>query len=241
MKKLSLILILLSYLNLSAQDKEIIYRQADGKLMTESQYLNMKNDFADKMKKLGKNGELKEEIKDSITQQTIYKNFNVYFVEVTETTKKERIDSYINKRFPSNELLTIDSEKFSLSQLEGKPTFITFWFTACAPCIKELPALRDLKKKYENKVNFVAITFNDAKEVESFLEKREFDYKHIVDADDFINDIGLNTYPRNIFIDKNGVVRAIKNEIPYEKITRNNKEEIEFDLSDFEKQLEKLL
>jgi thiol-disulfide isomerase/thioredoxin len=241
MKKLSLILILFSYLNLSAQDKEIIYRQADGKLMTESQYLNMKNDFKEKMKKLGKTGELKEEIKDSITKKTIYKNFNVFFVEVTETTQKERIDTYIDKKFPSNELLTIESEKFSLSQLEGKPTFLTFWFTKCAPCIKELPALRDLKKKYGNKVNFVAITFNDAKEVELFLEKREFDFKHIVDADDFINDIGLNTYPRNIFLDKNGIVRAIKNEIPYKKKTKNNKEELEFDLTEFEKQLEELL
>ncbi|TXD85467.1 TlpA family protein disulfide reductase [Subsaximicrobium wynnwilliamsii] len=241
MKKLTLILALFSLLRLSAQDKEIIYRQADGKLMTESQYLKMKNNFKDKMKKQGKTGEVKEEIKDSIAHQTTYKNFKLFFVEITETTKKERIDTYIDKKFPSNELLTLESEKFSFSGLEGKPTFISFWFIQCAPCIKELPALIELKKKYGDRVNFVAITFNDAKEVESFLEKREFDYKHIVNADDFINDIGLNTYPRNIFMDKNGTIRAIKNEIPYEEKTKNKKVELEFDLSEFEKQLENLL
>ena len=128
-----------------------------------------------------------------------------------------------------------------MSDFKGKPTFITFWFTQCAPCIKELPALKDLKNRYGNKVNFLAITFNNKKEVESFLEKREFDYKHIIDAQEFINEIGLNTYPRNIFLDKNGVVQSIKNEIPYKKVMKSNKPVLEFDLSEYEKQLNNLL
>jgi hypothetical protein len=98
-----------------------------------------------------------------------------------------------------------------------------------------------LKNKYGSKVNFVAITFNNTKEVKSFLKKREFDYKHIVDAQEFINEIGLNTYPRNIILDKNGIVKTIKNEIPYKKATKNNNQVLEFDLSEYEKQLNNLL
>jgi thiol-disulfide isomerase/thioredoxin len=229
-----LLLCLFSVSEISAQEKEIMYRQADGKLMTTSQYVKMKNDFSKKMLESGKKGEVKEVIKDSITQKTIYKNFKLFFLE----TKSERIDSFVGNKFPSQKLQTLDSRKISFSQLVGKPTFVTFWFTSCAPCIKELPALLDLKNKYKGKVNFIAITFNNKQDVEAFLKMRKFDYTHIVDANDFIKEIGLTTYPRNAFIDKTGTVRAIKYSIPSSK--KYQKKEV-FDTSEFEKILNGLL
>mgnify|MGYP003627851647 CR=1 FL=1 len=241
MKKLTLILIIFTFFKVSAQEKKIVYKQNDGKLMTESEYLDLKKGFDEKMKKAGKTGEIREIIEDSITKNSIYKKFSLSFVSTSVSSNVEHINTYVNRAFPSSELSLLNSEKIKLSDFKGKPTFITFWFTQCAPCIKELPALKDLKNRYGNKVNFLAITFNNKKEVESFLEKREFDYKHIIDAQEFINEIGLNTYPRNIFLDKNGVVQSIKNEIPYKKVMKSNKPVLEFDLSEYEKQLNNLL
>lgn len=226
---------------MAAQEKEIIYKQNyDGKRMTESEYINMKNGFEDKMKKAGNVGEIKEVIVDSVTTNIVFKNFDLSFVSIT-TNEVEHINSYLNKKLPSTELRLLNSKKIKLSDFEGKPTVLSFWFTQCAPCIKELPALESLKEKYGSKVNFVAITFNDEEEIKSFLSKKDFNYEHIIDAQKFIDEIGLNTFPRNIILDKNGIVQLINNEIPSNKIIENKKQTLKFDLSEYEKYIENLL
>lgn len=239
MKNFALILIVFSFLNcFSQENKKIIYQQSDGTVITESQFLALKDDFKKRMKEQGKSGGIRTVIEDSITKHAVYKKFELSWVSTTDIGEDERIETYLNNELPDYKLKTLDSETLSLTELHGKPTFLSFWFTRCAPCIKELPALRDLKSTYGDKVNFIAITFDSAESVKSFLEKRNFNYRHIVDANDFITSIGLNTYPRNIILDKNGNVTAIKTEIPYEK---GKDGALKFDLSDFEKELEKLL
>lgn len=215
-----------------------MYQQSDGTVLTESQFLALKDDFKNRMKEQGKKGGIRTVMEDSISKNAVYKKFKLSWVSTIDIGSDERIETYLNKKFPDYRLTTLDSKSINLAELQGKPTFITFWFTRCAPCIKELPALRDLKNKYGDKVNFVAITFDSEETVKSFLEKRKFNYKHIVGANDFISSIGLTTYPRNIILDKNGIVTSIKAEIPNEK---GNNGVLKFDLSDFEKELEKLL
>lgn len=241
MKQIITFLFICNYFNIMAQDKEIIYKQNyDGKHMTESEYIIMKNGFVDKMKKSGNIGEIKEIIVDSITENIIFKNFDLSFVSVT-TNEIEHINSYLKKKLPITELQLLNFNKIKLSDFEGKPTIVSFWFTQCEPCIKELPALETLKKKYGSKVNFVAITFNNEQQVKSFLLKKDFNYEHIIDAKDFIDEIGLNTYPRNIILDKKGIVQSINYEIPSIEITENKKQKLKFDLSEYEKIIENLL
>ena len=208
--------------------------------MTETEYLALKNGFENRMKKEGKAGKIKEVITDSITKDILYKNFDLTFVSVV-TNEIEHIKTYLKKKLPATELKLLNSENIKLSDFEGKPTVLSFWFTQCAPCIKEMPALETLKKKYGSNINFVAITFNTANEVKSFLTKKEFNYQHVIDAQKFIHEIGLNTYPRNIILDKKGIVQIINGEIPSEKTTNGNKEELKFDLSEYEKLLNNLL
>lgn len=224
------------------QEKRAIYRDVyNGKLMTESEYSVMKNKFQKEMKNTNKSGKLVEVIVDSITSEIIYKNFDLSYVTETVANEVEHIEDFLNKKFPSTELILLNSQKIKFDDLKGKPTLVNFWFTQCAPCIKEIPALESLKKKYGEKVNFVAITFNNAKEVKAFLEKREFNYTHIVDVYEFINEIGLNTYPRNIILDKEGLVRSIKGEISSKKVIKNNRQTFRFDTSTLEKELDRLL
>ncbi|MEM6517670.1 MAG: TlpA disulfide reductase family protein, partial [Bacteroidota bacterium] len=145
---------------LSAQDKKVVYL-ADGKSMTENEYKVFKNDFKEKAEKENKNAELEEIINDSITSDTIYKLCTLSYSYSSVTFDKEFVESYINKKFPFFEFETMESSIIHLKELEGKPTLINLWFVGCAPCMRELPALEDLKSKYGGKVNFVAITFSN--------------------------------------------------------------------------------
>ncbi|WP_339625591.1 TlpA disulfide reductase family protein [uncultured Winogradskyella sp.] len=66
---------------------------------------------------------------------------------------------------------SIDGEKISLAGNQSKPTLINLWFIQCPGCIAEMPALNRLKEKYEDKVNFISLTFEQEDDVRKFLKK----------------------------------------------------------------------
>ena len=66
---------------------------------------------------------------------------------------------------PAFTLLNQAGHKVSLSDLRGKVVYLDFWGTWCKPCMQEMPASSDLKKKFEGRdVAFVYISVNDKAE-----------------------------------------------------------------------------
>lgn len=71
---------------------------------------------------------------------------------------------------------TLKNEKYSLYDLKGKPVFLHFWATWCAPCIEELPQLIDLAHAQPEKITIIAIAVNDKKkDIQRFLTKTQKD------------------------------------------------------------------
>lgn len=153
-------------------------------------------------------------VTDSIRKQDsiIYK-FVYTFNHISN--KSERIYNLINKKLPEINLKNLDSKKITLSSLTGKPTLINLWFTKCFPCIKEIPLLNILKKKYRNKINFLAITYNSKKEVTNFLKVNKFDFTHLINGRKYISKtLGNIAYPKIMIINKNGIIEYIGDGIP---------------------------
>ena len=65
-----------------------------------------------------------------------------------------------------------DVEK-TISNAENKVLLLNFWATWCAPCIKEIPELIELKEKFKNNIEvyFFSVDFNVKKTVPKFLKK----------------------------------------------------------------------
>lgn len=126
------------------------------------------------------------------------------------------LSEFKDKEFPKFDLKTLVDKNFNSEKLIGKPTMINFWFTRCAPCIDEMPVLNKIKEKYRDDFNFIAITYEKKEDVEKFLKKHTFDFEHLINAKDFTDQLGIQAYPMNLFLDKNGVLKYIKGGIPYE-------------------------
>jgi thiol-disulfide isomerase/thioredoxin len=148
-----------------------------------------------------------------------YLSFNQ--LEVNEKTSKREFEiSYIqdslflllNSKLPEFNLVDIKGQMFSSEQLKGKPILINFWATSCSPCVAEIPDLNDLKKRYGDQMNFVAITLEvPDNRVIRFLEKREFNFIILFDTLlKFTDTLKIKGVPKNIFIDKNGYIRFIR-------------------------------
>jgi thiol-disulfide isomerase/thioredoxin len=107
--------------------------------------------------------------------------------------------------------IDINDKKVSDKSYPEKLLVLNFWFTGCAPCIKEMPYLNKVREAYKGKdVAFVSITYNNKKEVETFLAKRAFAFDKVIDAQHLIDQFRVSTYPLTIIIDQNRVVRFVQ-------------------------------
>ncbi len=147
------------------------------------------------------------------------------------------LNDFFNKQLPESKLETLDKKPFLLSDLNGKPTLINFWFTSCTPCIKEIPMLNQLYHQYKDKFNFIAITFDSQNSVERFIKKNHFKFTHVVNAKDFITELGFKGYPLNVFLDKEGKVKYVDRNIQYFNLNSPNKTQVQID---FIKKMESL-
>lgn len=149
-----------------------------------------------------------------ISNDSMIQSFN-YDLRVGNEYKK-RANTYdkIGKDITPRTFQTLEGQNIEIGGKQLKPTLINLWFIGCRGCVEEIPALNLLKEKYADKVNFVALTFNKKESVEHFLSKKNFNFTHIPNCEDFIKKIGSYPYPENIFIDRNGIIRYIEGGLP---------------------------
>jgi thiol-disulfide isomerase/thioredoxin len=99
-----------------------------------------------------------------------------------------------------------DSEN-KISSSENKILLLNFWATWCAPCIKEIPELIELKKKFKNNVEiyFLSVDSNVKKTVPKFLRKNKLE-SLIVFNDEKLkvsSKFGVKVMPTTVIINKN--------------------------------------
>jgi thiol-disulfide isomerase/thioredoxin len=130
-------------------------------------------------------------------------------------TTQGPMSNLINNKLPEMTMKSSTGEEIGLISLNGKPTLINFWYTACAPCIDEMPVLNKIYEKYKEEYNFIAVTYEAKEKVDKFLKKHPYKFLHIVDAKEFTDKLEIKIYPLNLILDKNGLVKYAENGIPY--------------------------
>ncbi len=75
-----------------------------------------------------------------------------------------------------NEMTTLDSVK-------GKLILLDFWATWCGPCIKEIPKLKKLYKKYKTKgLEVFSMSIDEDKnDWQRFIKRNSMNWIHVID------------------------------------------------------------
>ena len=98
-----------------------------------------------------------------------------------------------------------DSEK-TVSSSENKILLLNFWATWCAPCIKEIPELIELKKKFKNNIEvyFIAVDSNVKKTVPKFLKKNNLESLLVFNDEKLkvSSRFGVKVMPTTVIINK---------------------------------------
>ena len=206
----------------NAQENTVFYKFPDGKAITQKQLDKRIKQYKNIAKQVHQDAKVQTFYADTLVKQdstivatTIELMINGEILSPSKEQKNGVRDQLLNKAFPDFNLANLQDKKVSFEKYKGKPVMINFWFKNCAPCIDEIPALNKLKEKYQDKVHFVAITFNTKAEVTTFLKTHEFNFEHLIDAKDFCDELSINAYPLNLFINSTGKVVSVENGIPY--------------------------
>jgi cytochrome c biogenesis protein CcmG, thiol:disulfide interchange protein DsbE len=158
--------------------------------------------------------------------------------------KQDTLLLFLDRKLPDFKLKDLNGKTFTASQLIGKPTLIDFWAINCRGCIVEMPQLNKLKEKYKERVNFIAISMDSGKSVQEFLKKNPFNFNILIDGYVYTaNSLKITGFPTNMFLDKNGYVREIRNTMPLRsnKLPENPGELPDLSNEEFAKILENLL
>lgn len=94
----------------------------------------------------------------------------------------------------------------SLERFRGRPVVLNFFASWCAPCQRELPAFDRAAERYEGRVAFVGVTFNDdQRSARDMLDKTGVRYPAGFDPKSEVAvDYGLRGMPTTYFVSADG-------------------------------------
>lgn len=95
---------------------------------------------------------------------------------------------------------------------KSKFLLLNFWQTWCAPCIREIPSLIELKEKYNpGKLEIISINNEpNYNKVINFIKEHNMTWTNIWDKNDYFKYLfRVNAYPTMILIDNKGVIKYV--------------------------------
>jgi peroxiredoxin len=149
-----------------------------------------------------------------IEEYTLYTNA-IHSTELKQYLEHRYTHKYVLKEgdeAPYFFLINENNESVTLKNLAGNIVYITFWFTGCKPCIKEIPEENHLVEVFKNeKVKIVSICMNSSEESwRQCIEK--YGIKSITlltkgNWDKLLKEkYDVNAFPHHAIIDKQGKI-----------------------------------
>lgn len=112
-----------------------------------------------------------------------------------------------DKLFPPLKVVSLNGDSISIKDFIGRFIVINWWATGCAPCRQEIPGLNSLFEKYKtnSEVVFLAIAFDKKKNLEYYLNSKEFKYKQTLGDKETAKLFG-ESFPKNIIVNPQGII-----------------------------------
>lgn len=82
-------------------------------------------------------------------------------------------EDIVGTYFPDVIMEDINGKILNTKKFVGRKTVFNKWFIKCKPCIKEMPFLNHLMKKYPNN-NYLSVSPDSDQEIKEFLTKNKF-------------------------------------------------------------------
>ncbi len=153
------------------------------------------------------------------------KNISVLFclLFLTPSFSQSRSSLQVGSKAPKINITNWIHNTPKDKNLKNKVIVLEFWATWCAPCIKAVPHLNKIQKKFKGNDNVVFLSLSDEKEATIKKKLKKVNFSSIVVSDitkQTNKNFGVKFLPLTLIIDKQHVIKWIggPNELNYELI-----------------------
>ena len=111
---------------------------------------------------------------------------------------------------PEFALTTLDEQRLTLEDLEGKVVLLDFWATWCGPCVKATPGLKALHNKYKDRPFVIVGVSLDHEQGawRSYVADNKMEWPQYLDRNGAIARLfQVRPIPTYVLIDHEGIVR----------------------------------
>ncbi len=133
-------------------------------------------------------------------------------------------EAVIGKPHPAFNLIDLQGKPRNSNEWNGKVVIVNFWATWCPPCVKEMPALMQLRAAYQAKgFEIVGVALDTKDAVSAFIDPLGIDYPILLAEQEGIGlsqEYGnqLGALPYSVIMDRQGIIRhTISGELSYAK------------------------
>jgi thiol-disulfide isomerase/thioredoxin len=129
--------------------------------------------------------------------------------ELIKAFEKRIYPLKVNELAPPFSFITIDGKKFSLNEIKGKYILLDFWATWCAPCMAEMPFIKDIRKKYPaDKLVIIGISKDtDLKKLTEGVKKGNINWLQFHDQNNDMSKLyEVDAIPALVLIDREGKI-----------------------------------
>jgi peroxiredoxin len=115
----------------------------------------------------------------------------------------------IGESAPDFELISLTGETIRLSQFQGQPVVLSIGASWCPDCRIEAPILEELHKKHPELIILLVDSKETPEVVQAFVDEFGITHPVLLDKDGAVSELyQILAIPTEIFIDKDGMIRA---------------------------------
>ena len=136
----------------------------------------------------------------------------------TTTAKEKSTTDLIGEAMPTVTVVTADSKEKTSTDFKGKKTVYVAWASWCPDCQQELPILNELRKDYQDTIEFVPVNLlvkgETPEKGQSYLKDNQLEFNYYSDKEkSFQKALEIHSIPTMIFVDQEGKIKNVIDEV----------------------------
>lgn len=159
--------------------------------------------------------QLEELLNDEDYMSSLRHQLNAFPKKYTDTKEGKILQQELQNKitplekwnFINFNFIDVKGIKYTIENLKSDYILLDFWATWCAPCITQIPDIKNLNKQYSlEKLQIISISADlDSANFSKVIEENEMNWVHIFDKNkDVARKFSIKAYPTLILIDKTG-------------------------------------
>ncbi|MCA1593856.1 MAG: TlpA family protein disulfide reductase [Acidobacteria bacterium] len=111
-------------------------------------------------------------------------------------------DVVVGNTIPDFSLKSLDGKTVDRDSLKGNVVVLNFWATWCAPCMSEIPELKEVAAKSQAKVVGIALDESGLAAIKPFVESNGINYTVLLGSQDIFQQFNGVGIPYTLVLDR---------------------------------------